>query len=144
MKLWEKGIELNKRIEEFTVGRDRELDLLIAKYDVLGSIAHIIMLQKVGLLSNEELSLLHKELILIYHQIEKGDFVIEKGMEDVHSQVEFLLTEKLGETGKKIHSARSRNDQVLLDIKLYTRGKIHELVASITNLFQTLIELSEK
>ena len=144
MKLWEKGIELNKRIEEFTIGRDRELDLLIARYDVLGSIAHIIMLHKVGLLTTEELALLHKELITIFHQIEKGDFVIENDIEDIHSQVEFLLTKKLGEVGKKIHSARSRNDQILLDIKLFTRVKILEIVTSVTNLFNTLIKLSEK
>jgi argininosuccinate lyase len=144
VKLWGKGIELNKKIEEFTVGRDRELDLLFAKYDVLGSIAHIIMLQKVGLLSMDELSMIHKELIIIFNQIEKGDFIIENGIEDVHSQVEFLLTKRLGDIGKKIHSARSRNDQVLLDIKLFTRAKIHEIVASITNLFNTLTKLSEK
>jgi argininosuccinate lyase len=144
VKLWEKGIELNKMIEEFTVGRDRELDHLLARYDILGSIAHCIMLQKVGLISKEELLLLHRELIVIFHQVEKGDFIIENDIEDVHSQVEYLLTKKLGEVGKKIHSARSRNDQVLLDIKLYTRSKIHEIVTSVSNLFNTLIELSEK
>jgi argininosuccinate lyase len=144
VKLWEKGIELNKKIEEFTIGCDHELDLLFAKYDVLGSIAHIIMLQKVGLLSKDELALLHKELIIIYHEIEKGEFVIENGIEDVHSQVEFLLTKRLGDVGKKIHSARSRNDQVILDLKLFTRSKIHEIVDSLTSLFNTLTELSEK
>jgi argininosuccinate lyase len=144
VKLWGKGKELDKKIEEFTIGRDRELDLHFAKYDVLGSISHIIMLQKTGLLTIDELSLLHKELINIYNQIEKGDFVIENGIEDVHSQVEFQLTNRLGDIGKKIHSARSRNDQVLLDIKLYTRAKILEVVASVTGLFDTLTQLSEK
>jgi argininosuccinate lyase len=144
VKLWAKGTELNKKVEEFTVGKDRELDLFLAKYDVLGSIAHIIMLQKVGLLSIQELSLLHKGLINIFHQIENGNFVIEDEIEDVHSQVEFLLTKKLGDIGKKIHSARSRNDQVLLDLKLYTRSKIQEIVSSVTDLFTTLINLSER
>jgi len=144
VKLWDKGIDFNKKIEDFTVGKDQVLDLLLAPYDVLGSIAHITMLEKIGLLTKDELSLLCKGLSDIYHSINKGEFIIEEGIEDVHSQVEFLLTRKLGDVGKKIHSARSRNDQVLLDIKLFTRAKIIATVDSVSNLFQTLIELSEK
>jgi argininosuccinate lyase len=144
VKLWDKGIDFNKKIEKFTVDKDRELDLLLAPYDVLGSIAHCIMLQKIGLLTFGELSALRKELISIYHQIKKGEFVIEDCVEDVHSQVEFLLTKKLGDVGKKIHSARSRNDQVLLDIKLYTRAKILAIAESTETLFKTLIQLSNK
>jgi argininosuccinate lyase len=144
VKLWDKGIDINKKVEEFTVGKDRELDILLAPFDVLGSIAHIIMLQKIGLLTTDELQKLRNELINIYNQIEKGEFVIEKGIEDVHSQIEYQLTKNLGETGKKIHSARSRNDQVLLDIKLFTRAKIFEVVETVNKLFNTLIQLSEE
>ena len=113
MKLWQKDIEINKRIEEFTIGRDRELDILLARYDVLGTLAHIAMLNKVGLLNPEEYKMLKTELKAIYKKIEVGSFTIDEGIEDVHSQIEFLLTRKLGDAGKKIHSARSRNDQVL-------------------------------
>ena len=144
MKLWDKGSDINKKIEEFTIGQDRELDLMLARYDVLGSVAHITMLEKVGLLSKEELKSLKKELRSISDQISDGKFCIEKGIEDVHSQVEYMLTNKLGETGKKIHSARSRNDQILLDIKLFTRSKLFAVVDSMTHLFNTMIELSEK
>jgi len=144
MKLWDKGADINKHIEKFTVGRDRELDLLLAPYDVLGSLAHITMLQKVGLLNPGEYNMLAAELKLIYMDIRKGNFIIDEGTEDVHSQIEFLLTKKLGETGKKIHSARSRNDQVLVDLKLFTRAKILNLVDGISSLFSTLIDLSSK
>ena len=114
-KLWEKSVEVNKDIERFTVGRDREMDLYLAKHDVLGSMAHITMLESIGLLTKDELSLLLAELKDIYVSAEKGEFVIEEGVEDVHSQVELMLTRRLGDVGKKIHSCRSRNDQVLLD-----------------------------
>ena len=117
-KLWEKDFEVNKEIERFTVGRDRELDLYLAKYDVLGSMAHITMLQSIGLLERDELVQLLAELKHIYHIADEGHFVIEDGVEDVHSQVELMLTRKLGDMGKKIHSGRSRNDQVLVDLKL--------------------------
>ncbi|MBN1598406.1 MAG: argininosuccinate lyase [Bacteroidales bacterium] len=144
MKLWDKGIPINKRIENFTIGRDRELDLLLAKYDILGTIAHIIMLEKIELITGDELIRLRNELKAIYKQIEKGHFVIDEGIEDVHSQIEFLITQKVGEAGKKIHSARSRNDQVLLDIKLYSRAKLLDVADSVNRLFLTLIDLSEK
>jgi argininosuccinate lyase len=142
MKLWDKNIQTDKIIEQFTVGKDRELDMLLAPFDILGSIAHIIMLEHVGLLQQEELNLLRTELIHIYECIEKGAFVIEEGVEDVHSQVEFLLTQKLGDAGKKIHSARSRNDQIILDIKLYIRDEIQHIVNKTKALFTLLQEKS--
>ncbi len=120
-KLWEKSVQVNKEIERFTVGRDREMDLYLAKHDVLGSMAHITMLQSIGLLTEDELKQLLAELRKIHAQAEQGNFVIEEGVEDVHSQVELMLTRSLGNVGKKIHSGRSRNDQVLLDLKLFTR-----------------------
>jgi argininosuccinate lyase len=144
MKLWHKGTDINKKIEAFTIGRDRELDLLLAEFDVLGSLAHISMLQKIGILSEDELRMLNMELKVIYKKIESGNFSIDAGIEDVHSQVEYMLTKSLGDVGKKIHSARSRNDQVLLDIKLFTRHKIIQVAESIATLFNTLIELSNK
>jgi argininosuccinate lyase len=144
MKLWHKGVDVHKKIEEFTIGRDRELDLLLARYDILGSLAHIAMLEKIGLLSTEEYRQLNKELKAIYKKIETGNFSIDQGIEDVHSQVEFMLTQSLGDTGKKIHSARSRNDQVLLDIKLFTRSKLLHIVEVLAQLFDTLIRLSEE
>lgn len=144
MKLWDKDIETDKNIEQFTVGKDRELDMLLAGFDVLGSIAHIFMLESVGLIESDELRNLHSELLCIYEMIEKGEFVIEEGIEDVHSQVELLLTRKLGETGKKIHSARSRNDQVLLDIKLFIREELNQIVDSTGALFRLLLLQSEK
>ena len=144
MKLWDKGTDVNKLVEAFTVGRDRELDLLLAKHDVIGSIAHATMLQKVGLLEEEELKVLKKELVHIHGEIEQGIFSIEEGIEDVHSQVEKILTERLGDVGKKIHSARSRNDQVLLDLKLFSRSKVFELAVSAKKLFEELIKLSNK
>ncbi len=144
MKLWQKGTEINKRIEEFTIGRDRELDLLLARFDVQGSLAHIAMLSKIGLLDSKEYKLLKTELKTIYRKIDAGSFSIDEGIEDVHSQIEYMLTQKLGDVGKKIHSARSRNDQVLVDIKLYTRHHILLIVDAVTKLFNTLITLSEK
>ena len=124
MKLWEKDFEINSEIERFTVGRDREMDLYLAPYDVLGSMAHITMLESIGLLGKDELPVLLKELKNIYEQVQRGEFVIEDGIEDVHSQVELMLTRKLGDMGKKIHSGRSRNDQVLVDLKLFTRHQL--------------------
>jgi len=143
-KLWEKSTQVNAKIEAFTVGRDREMDVFLAKYDVLGSMAHIRMLESVGLLHSEELSTLLKELRSIYDLAENGQFIIEEGVEDVHSQVELMLTRSLGDMGKKVHSGRSRNDQVLLDLKLFMRQKIKELTMEIKELFDLLIELSEK
>src|SRR5574344_2415391 len=131
LKLWEKSVKVDKAIETFTIGRDRELDLLLAKYDVLGSMAHITMLQSIGLLTAEELKALLPELRSIYRSAREGNFVIEDGVEDVHSQVELMLTRKLGDTGKKIHSGRSRNDQVLLDLKLFTREEIKEVADGV-------------
>ncbi len=139
MKLWDKGTSVNSLIENFTVGKDREMDLYLAKFDVLGSIAHAKMLTTINLLTQAEFSELHTELINIYELIEKGDFQIEDGVEDVHSQVELMLTRKLGDTGKKIHSGRSRNDQVLLDLKLFTRSEIQKLVMSVCELFDKLL-----
>lgn len=144
MKLWDKGTDVNKAIEKFTVGRDRELDILLAPYDVLGSMAHITMLEKVNLLKADELVELKKCMAGIYKDIEAGNFEIEEGIEDVHSQVELLLTRELGDVGKKIHSARSRNDQVLLDLKLFSRAKINEVATSVQSLFERLISLSDK
>jgi len=143
MKLWDKDIKTDQLIEQFTVGRDREMDLLLARYDVLGSLAHIIMLEKIGLLNPDELKSLHTELISIYQTVETGSFIIEAGIEDVHSQVELLLTRKLGDMGKKIHAARSRNDQVLLDIKLFIRDEMQQVIELAHRLFETLIRLSE-
>ncbi|MCD6354978.1 MAG: argininosuccinate lyase [Prolixibacteraceae bacterium] len=144
MKLWDKGIEVNKAIEAFTVGKDRELDRYLASFDILGSMAHVTMLQSVGLIEKEELPILLAQLKKIYHKAVSGDFVIEEGVEDVHSQVEFLLTEELGDLGKKIHSGRSRNDQVLLDLKLFTRDAIREIVESTTTLIDVLLARSEE
>ena len=144
MKLWDKGYSVNKLIEDFTVGKDRELDLYIAKFDVLGSMAHAIMLEKINLLNKDELDALLSELRLIHQLAEHGEFFIEEGVEDVHSQVETLLTKKLGDVGKKIHSGRSRNDQVLLDLKLFARDQIKELVDSTNQLFKVLIRQAEK
>lgn len=143
-KLWEKSTQVNAKIEAFTVGRDREMDIFLAKYDVLGSMAHIRMLESVGLLQSNELELLLAELKNIYNLTEKGEFVIEDGVEDVHSQVEMLLTRKLGDIGKKIHSGRSRNDQVLLDLKLFARAEIEKTVTAVSDLFDVLIEQSNR
>jgi argininosuccinate lyase len=144
MKLWEKGILTDKLIEQFTVGKDRELDLLLARYDVLGSMAHVIMLGSVGLLTKSEQDALHKELLVIYEIIGNGGFVIGEDVEDVHSQVELMLTQKLGDAGKRIHTARSRNDQVLLDIKLFTREELHQVVTRTVKLFDLLIAQGER
>lgn len=143
-KLWEKSVEVNEEIDKFTVGRDRELDLHLAKHDILGSIAHTEMLATIGLLTKEELGLIHKELKVLHKVAERGDFVIEDGVEDVHSQVELFLTRKLGNVGKKIHSGRSRNDQVLLDLKLFTREEISKVAESVDNLFKALIAQSNR
>ena len=143
MKLWEKNFEINKEIERFTVGRDREMDMYLAKYDVLGSMAHITMLESIGLLEKDELVQLLAELKNIYHACENGDFVIEDDVEDVHSQVEMLLTRKLGDMGKKIHSGRSRNDQVLVDLKLFTRHQLKDIADEVKSLFDELIGKSE-
>lgn len=144
MKLWDKGTSVNKRIEEFTVGRDRELDVFLAPFDVLGTMAHITMLESVGLLKRDELKELLSELRTIYRQANTGEFVIEQGIEDVHSQVELMLTRKLGDVGKKVHSGRSRNDQILLDLKLYTRSRIKDVVNAVNKLFHVLQQKSEE
>lgn len=144
MKLWNKGFEPDKAIEKFTVGNDRELDLRLARYDVQGSIAHIRMLESIGLLTKEELEMLLPALQQIADEIERGEFTIEDGVEDVHSQVEFLLTSRLGDVGKKIHSGRSRNDQVLVDLKLFFRDELKRIAESMKYLFDRLIELSER
>lgn len=144
MKLWEKTTKVAEEIDRFTVGNDRELDLYLAKYDVLGSIAHITMLESIGLLEKEELPMLKKELKEIYAVAERGDFVIEDGIEDVHSQVELMLTRRLGDVGKKIHSGRSRNDQVLVDLKLFTRARIADVAQAVRSLFEKLQAQSER
>lgn len=143
-KLWEKNVQLNKEIERFTVGRDRELDVFLAKYDVLGSMAHITMLESIGLLAADELKILLEELREIYKLADEGKLVIEDGIEDVHSQVELMLTRKLGVIGKKIHSGRSRNDQVLVDLKLYARSEIRTIAEAANSLFNELQKQSEK
>ena len=144
MKLWQKNTLVNKDIENYTVGKDREMDLYLAKHDVLGSMAHITMLESIGLLEKEELEILLKELRSIYETIIDGHFSIEDDIEDVHSQIELLLTRKLGDVGKKIHSGRSRNDQILLDLKLFTREQIKIVVESVSGLIDTLLSQSEK
>lgn len=143
-KLWEKSTQVNAKIEAFTVGRDREMDVFLAKYDVLGSMAHIRMLESVGLLEATELDALLTELKNIYKIADSGQFSIEEGVEDVHSQVEMLLTRKLGDMGKKIHSGRSRNDQVLVDLKLFARAEIEKTVTAVTDLFDVLISQSNR
>lgn len=143
-KLWEKNTEVNQEIEKFTVGRDRELDLYLAQYDVLGSMAHITMLESIGLLGKDELPVLLEELRRIHADIEAGRFIIEEGVEDVHSQVELLLTRKLGDMGKKIHSGRSRNDQVLVDLKLFTRAQLQDIAEEVRVLFEELQAQSER
>lgn len=143
-KLWEKSVHVTEEIDRFTVGHDRELDLYLAKYDVLGSMAHVTMLHSIGLIADEELPVLLRELRAIYQVAESGEFVIEDGIEDVHSQVELMLTRKLGDMGKKIHSGRSRNDQVLVDLKLFTRDKIREVAEAVRDLFAELQQQSER
>ncbi len=144
MKLWDKGFEPDKMIEEFTVGQDRELDLQLARYDVEGSMAHITMLESIGLLKKDELDTLLKGLREILDTINRGEFRIEEGVEDVHSQVEFMLTERYGDLGKKIHSGRSRNDQVLVDLKLFMRDQLRRIAEATGHLFDRLQLLSEE
>jgi argininosuccinate lyase len=145
MKLWQKtNTTTSEKIEAFTVGKDRELDLQLAEFDVLGSLAHTRMLESIGLLSAADLSALQTELKNLYQEVKAGNFVIEEGVEDVHSQVELMLTRKLGEAGKKIHSGRSRNDQVLVDLKLYTRDRLQKVAIETKRLFDLLIQLSER
>ena len=144
MKLWQKDKASLQEIERFTVGNDREMDMYLASFDVLGSLAHIEMLESVGLLTKEELVQLQQELKSIYKQIQNGEFTLQDDVEDIHSQIELLLTQKLGDTGKKIHSARSRNDQVLVDVKLFLRRELEELVKTIQPFFELLQTQSEK
>ena len=144
MKLWEKSVQVDKDIERYTIGRDREMDLYLAPYDVLGSMAHITMLESIGLLTRDELDVLLREMKQIYHDACEGRFVIEEGIEDVHSQVELILTRRLGDIGKKIHSGRSRNDQVLIDLKLYMRHEIEAIVEAVRQLFDMLQTQSER
>ena len=144
MKLWQKDKDSLQEVTRFTVGKDREMDLHLAYFDVLGSLAHIQMLETIGLLTKDELKTLQAELKNIYQQITKGHFKIEDGVEDIHSQIELLLTKKLGEVGKKIHSGRSRNDQVLLDVKLFLRSEIQQLTQAVESLFNLLINKSEE
>ena len=143
-KLWEKSVQVDQEVDRFTVGKDREMDLYLAKYDVLGSMAHITMLESIGLIGHEELPILLAELRKIYALADRGEFVIEEGIEDVHSQVELMLTRALGDMGKKIHSGRSRNDQVLLDLKLFTRAQLQELTQLVKTLFDVLISQSNR
>ena len=144
MKLWQKNTQVDKSVEKYTVGKDREMDLYLAKSDILGSMAHITMLESIGLLTSDELKNLLSALKSIYQLADSGEFTIEAGVEDVHSQVELMLTQKLGDIGKKIHSGRSRNDQVLLDLKLFTRDAIQTLVATVSDLIDVLIAQSNK
>ena len=143
-KIWEKSVQVNQDIERFTVGKDREMDLYLAKADVIGSMAHITMLESVGLLGQDELTLLLEELRMIYKEIAAGNFAIEDGAEDVHSQIELMLTRKLGDTGKKIHSGRSRNDQVLVDLKIFTREALQSIVELTSQLADTLLAQSNR
>ena len=143
-KLWDKGFEIQDKIERFTIGRDREMDHYLAEADVLGSMAHITMLESIGLLQADELKQLLAELRNIHAEIKKGEFVIEEGIEDVHSQVELMLTRKLGDIGKKIHSGRSRNDQVLVDLKLFIRRQLKEIASDVMELFKELQAQSER
>ena len=144
MKLWEKSVQVDKDIERYTIGRDREMDLYLAPYDVLGSMAHITMLESICLLTRDELDVLLREMKQIYRDACEGRFVIEEGIEDVHSQVELILTRRLGDIGKKIHSGRSRNDQVLIDLKLYMRHEIEAIVKAVRELFDMLQTQSER
>ncbi|MFQ8826239.1 MAG: argininosuccinate lyase [Alistipes sp.] len=144
MKLWQKSNDVDREVERFTVGRDREMDLYLAEADVLGSLAHTRMLHAVGLLGKEDLDAVQRGLKTIYREIAEGKFTIEEGVEDVHSQVEFLLTQRVGEAGKKIHSGRSRNDQVLVDLRIFLRRQLREIVGQCGELFAVLQQLSEK
>jgi len=144
MKIWQKTIDVNELVENFTVGRDRELDLQLAAFDVLGSLAHTQMLESIGLMNAEDLALVQQELKSVYKEIEAGNFTVQPEVEDVHSQIEWLLTQRIGEAGKKIHSGRSRNDQVLVDLKLFFRHELQEIVSQVKILFDLLIKLSTR
>lgn len=144
MKLWQKDKTSLKEVEKFTVGSDPEMDLFLAPFDVLGSLAHVIMLESIGLLTHDELQKLSRALKEIYTRIERGDFHLDEGVEDIHSQIELELTNKLGDIGKKVHSGRSRNDQVLVDLKLFLRAEIHLVVTEVKILFDLLIAQSHK
>lgn len=144
MKIWKKNIDVDTFVEKFTVGNDRELDLLLAEADVLGSLAHTRMLNSISLLEEKDLKAVQQELKNIYQDIQKGNFQIEDGIEDIHSQIELMLTRKLGDAGKKIHSGRSRNDQVLVDLKIYFRNQIQGIAKNTKTLFNTLIKLSNE
>ena len=143
-KIWNKGFDSDKLVSDFTVGKDRELDLRLAAYDIIGSMAHIKMLVKIGLLPADEEAVLQKELQRILDEVKKGNFQLDDDVEDIHSQIEAMLTERLGEIGKKIHSGRSRNDQVLVDIKLYLKEEILMLKDEVLQLYDLLQEISEK
>ena len=144
MKLWDKGYTVNNLVDKFTVGKDRELDLKLAKYDVLGNIAHAKMLHKIAVFSDKEIEDVLTALNEIKEEVASGNFTIEEQFEDVHSKIEFELVQKIGEAGKKIHTARSRNDQVLVDLHLYAKDEINEIKGLVKNLFHTLIQLSDK
>ena len=144
MKLWQKNTDANQAVDKFTVGRDREMDIYLAEADVLGSLAHTRMLNSIGLLDDKDLEVVQRELKNIHAEIVAGRFKIENGVEDVHSQVEFMLTERIGDAGKKIHSGRSRNDQVLVDLRIFLRRQIWEIVEDVNHLFRLLQTLSEK
>ena len=144
MKLWQKNTDANQAVDKFTVGRDREMDIYLAEADVLGSLAHTRMLNSIGLLNDKDLEAVQRELKNIHAEIVAGRFKIEDGVEDVHSQVEFMLTERIGDAGKKIHSGRSRNDQVLVDLRIFLRRQIWEIVEDVNHLFRLLQTLSEK
>lgn len=144
MKLWQKNTDANQAVDKFTVGRDREMDIYLAEADVLGSLAHTRMLNSIGLLNDQDLEAVQRELKNIHAEIVAGRFKIEDGVEDVHSQVEFMLTERIGDAGKKIHSGRSRNDQVLVDLRIFLRRQIWEIVEDVNHLFRLLQTLSEK
>lgn len=144
MKLWQKNTTVNQAVDAFTVGQDRLLDMHLAPFDVLGSLAHTQMLAHIGLLTKEELALIQQELKVIYQEIIQGDFQIEEEVEDIHSQIELLLTRRIGEAGKKIHAGRSRNDQVLVDLKLYFRHEIEEIVEQVKRVFETFQRLSNQ
>lgn len=144
MKLWQKNTDANQAVDKFTVGRDREMDIYLAEADVLGSLAHTRMLNSIGLLNDKDLEAVQRELKKIHADIVAGRFKIEDGVEDVHSQVEFMLTERIGDAGKKIHSGRSRNDQVLVDLRIFLRRQIWEIVEDVDLLFRLLQTLSEK
>ncbi len=144
MKLWDKGYDIDGFTESFTIGKDKELDVMLAKADVLGNMAHLKMLHSIGLITGEELEMLEQALKEIFREVEAGNFRIEEGIEDVHSEIEYLLTQKCGEAGKKIHTGRSRNDQVLIDLKLFTRSALVEVLEGVEQLFRLLLAKAEE